>query len=697
MENNQKKRSGLPLIHVLEAIKGRLPGKSEAETKKLLDNIVAKQSVTVNGISSTEGITALHWAIQNHFNNLVSALLKMKAWSNKLNDFGDHPINIAINHDNIEALEMLIDNKAYINHEDDSDQRTPLMNVLIDGNVLFADLLLRKKADVFRQDFEGYTALMMASENRDMPTNISRQILDRSRNGFDDEEREDRKREYLEYKDLRGQTSLIKAVISDNAAAVRLLVESGADVAPRDKKLRTPAFWSVIRNNRLMLKYLIANRANINARTSDGVTLLGHAVKNNMGEIVVDLIKAGANLELTDRGATPLVHAAKSGNTKIALALLKSGSEPNASSEVHDGHTALIFAIKRGDKVLAGSLIQHGVDVNTENKHGWTPLMYATTLFEEKPEVGYKLIEMLMSAGADPGIKSDAGVTAINLATKIGNDDLVHAYRRATAQVRFKNEYGEDGEKVLRNAMFGNTASGYQFYNSLGESEMDEFFVSGKAEFDREKKHESEAKRLEEGKRAFIDLIFDGAENVLSSGLPIFAASQGQYEIAASLSAITIGKWFLGKNRETAEKVIDFIDHVCIKVHLSVSDVTGRMSDEARSASKAFIRGLQSIRNIALSVFGSRAEVEETARKEDRELHAEGVSKAVTSASYDDLLTMGVEDIGELLSDDYKILFKENHSDPGSSKSPKGLDEVDEYLAEVRPIRRSAGSGLGMS
>jgi ankyrin repeat protein len=210
-----------------------------------------------------------------------------------------------------------------------------------------------------------------------------------------------------------------------------------------------------------MVELLLANHADVNARTSLGETplnlvlatevvmgLLGAEVnaKSNAAtshlrempedskanEVVKLLLSNHAEVNAKNKaGWTPLEQAAFVGSKDVAGLLLTSGAEVNAKN--NKGETPLEQAAFHGYKNVVELLLANKADVNARDKGGVTPLQAAALQ-------GHKgVVELLLANQADVNAKDDDGATPSDLAAANGHNDVVelllqHGGQRPLAQ-----------------------------------------------------------------------------------------------------------------------------------------------------------------------------------------------------------------------------------------------------------------------
>ncbi len=170
---------------------------------------------------------------------------------------------------------------------------------------------------------------------------------------------------------------LVKAAQQDDLDAVKeaLLGRTNANV--RDKDTDSTALEFAVRNaNREMVQVLLWAKADVNARDSDGQTILMMLGENVTNDIVWDLLNAGAKVNARDSdGDTALIEAAQINNVDALKTLLDAGAKVNESN--NDGETALMMAAAEGLVNNVRALILAGADINVPDKEGKSALMYA--------------------------------------------------------------------------------------------------------------------------------------------------------------------------------------------------------------------------------------------------------------------------------------------------------------------------------
>ena len=130
------------------------------------------------------------------------------------------------------------------------------------------------------------------------------------------------------------------------------------------------------------------------------------------------------NVELrTTTDESPLMFAALNGLLDLSKALIAKGADVNKT-----GWTPLHYAATRGHLPVISLLLDNHAYIDASSPNNTTPLMMAA--FYGTPSA----VKLLLEAGADPLIKNDQGLSAIDFAHKNNRADsaeIVAAFVRA--------------------------------------------------------------------------------------------------------------------------------------------------------------------------------------------------------------------------------------------------------------------------
>lgn len=274
----------------------------EAVIRSLLD-----RGADVNA-KDTHGATALMHAALYARPAIVKLLLERRADPNRVNTSGATALMWAVG--SPEKVRLLISHRADVNARAKSGRTPLILASAIPGNIEAVKLLLDAGAGVKMRDAAGTGPVWAAAAAPD--AKILAELLAR---GADPNEQEITR---------RGQTALMNAAAYDSPAAVRVLLNAGADVSRRSLPPLT--------------------------------------------------IKAG----LQDRGEmTALLAAAPLGSRETIELLLNAHADPNTSE--YRGMNALILAVtsERQDSDVVRLLLKNISDVNAKDKSGLTALDWA--------------------------------------------------------------------------------------------------------------------------------------------------------------------------------------------------------------------------------------------------------------------------------------------------------------------------------
>jgi uncharacterized protein len=179
------------------------------------------------------------------------------------------------------------------------------------------------------------------------------------------------------------------------------------------------------------VRALLAQKVDINARSSDGSTALLWLAHWNDLETANLLLGAGADANTAnDFRMTPLSEACTNGNSALVRSLLKSGANPNTA--VATGQTPLMTCARSGSVDAVRMLIEYGAAINAkEPAQNQTALMWAAA--EGHPDV----VKAFIDAHADLKANSKQGFTAIHFAARVGDLESVKLLLAAGVDANF--------------------------------------------------------------------------------------------------------------------------------------------------------------------------------------------------------------------------------------------------------------------
>ena len=212
---------------------------------------------------------------------------------------------------------------------------------------------------------------------------------------------------------LTGDARLIDAVKRRDQAMVARLLEQGAAVNGQLADGSTALAWAMYGDDKRVARMLLKAGAavTVNAATDYGETALTLACLNGDGEMVEELLSAGADARASRRtGETALMIAAGSGSLLAVDSLLKHGADINAAEPSH-GQTALMWAAAEGHTEIVNLLVSRGADSRLATKSGFTALAFATIANDGDA------VKRLLAAGGDPNLKLGDGTELLLAAT----------------------------------------------------------------------------------------------------------------------------------------------------------------------------------------------------------------------------------------------------------------------------------------
>jgi uncharacterized protein len=202
-----------------------------------------------------------------------------------------------------------------------------------------------------------------------------------------------------------------------------------------------PIFLAILENNHQKLDALLKAGANPNICGPSGVSPLSLAASVSTRKFIETLISYGANLNypVDSTGASPIFQALAEMKYEAVSVLIVNSADVKLIAD--NGYTTLhslatvpqLAGLPIGQKgrledqqiAVANELLKRGLNVNAQNKQGFTPLMLAS-LFNNR-----KLVSFLLQKGANVKLQSARSETALSYAEKKGHKEIVDLLRKA--------------------------------------------------------------------------------------------------------------------------------------------------------------------------------------------------------------------------------------------------------------------------
>ena len=406
--------------------------------------------------ASSDGTTALMWAVHRDDVPLVDRLLKARADAKAVNAYGATALSEAAVYGDVGVIKRLL--AAGVEADvAGADGQTPLMIVARTSNVDAAAALLKAGAKInAREKWRNQTALMWAAAER--------------------------------------QPAMVKLLVKHGADVnARATVNTGlrqVTSEPRVQARPTGGLTALLYASRQgcteCVRVLVEHKANVNLADPDGVTPLIMAIQNFHFDAAALLLRSGADVNKWDWwGRTPLYSVVDvntvpfggrpdrisldgTSSLKLMEMLLDAGANPNAQLKLFPpyralgpdrggdqmltiGTTPLMRAAKAGDTAAVRLLLAHGANLELPNNTGISPLLAAAGVGSndidtrghfKTAQQAADTIQLLLAAGADVKVRDIAGRSALHGAAFWGWNDAIKALVAEGADVGAKDKKG---------------------------------------------------------------------------------------------------------------------------------------------------------------------------------------------------------------------------------------------------------------
>uniref|UniRef100_A0A8C2Q0X0 Kinase D-interacting substrate 220b n=1 Tax=Cyprinus carpio TaxID=7962 RepID=A0A8C2Q0X0_CYPCA len=234
--------------------------------------------------------------------------------------------------------------------------------------------------------------------------------------------------------------NLFSYVEEENLAAVKAHLDKFKEVDGRSDNGQTPLMLASEQGSLEIVQELIRRGANVNLDDVDCWSALISAAKEGHVEVVKELLENSAYIEHRDMGGwTALTWASYKGRVEVAKFLLETGANPNTTGQQYSVYP-ILWAAGRGHAEIVNLLLEHGAKVNCSDKYGTTPLIWAAR------KGHYDCVMHLLENGADVDQEGANSMTALIVAVKGGFTEVVKELLKRNPNV---NMTDKDGNTAL--------------------------------------------------------------------------------------------------------------------------------------------------------------------------------------------------------------------------------------------------------
>ncbi|XP_065819623.1 kinase D-interacting substrate of 220 kDa B isoform X2 [Labrus bergylta] len=234
--------------------------------------------------------------------------------------------------------------------------------------------------------------------------------------------------------------NLFSYVEEENLAALKAHLDRFKEVDGRSDNGQTPLMLAAEQGSLEIVQELIRRGANVNLDDVDCWSALISAAKEGHIDVVKELLENSAYIEHRDMGGwTALMWAAYKGRVDVTELLLEHGGNPNTTGQQYSVYP-IIWAAGRGHADIVKVLLDNGAKVNCSDKYGTTPLIWASR------KGHFDCVMHLLENGADVDQEGANSMTALIVAVRGGYTEVVKELLKRNPNV---NMTDKDGNTAL--------------------------------------------------------------------------------------------------------------------------------------------------------------------------------------------------------------------------------------------------------
>lgn len=381
------------------------------EVLKQLFSMILRRYTNGSSIDAKKkinGLTILFWALYLRQDaDTISHLLKLN--NNVTDGFEDaKPLLLAVKSGNLEVVKLIVQVDAALN---DNSPETPLHTAVENNYPYIVEYLLSKDVNPnIGSEKNGKTPL-------DLAIQLGRNEIAKRLISMPDME--------LFSIDSTNQPIHIEASAGNLTIVKELLEKHHFLINTKGKNGNTPLIYAFYSKNIELINFLLKEGADINEKTDDGLTVLGHAMMCQLTPVVEELVAKGA---MTSDNFL-LIHYAAAINDKATVERLLKQDPKLLNVTDQFNQTALIWAASNGHQSIVNLLIKNKAKLENTTEDPNLIEIGKTALYWATANNHSECVKLLLEAGANVEARaSKLGLTPFLEAAKNGNIEIIKLF-----------------------------------------------------------------------------------------------------------------------------------------------------------------------------------------------------------------------------------------------------------------------------
>lgn len=402
--------------------------------------------------------TSLHWATP--FEKVARLLIVNGADIDAKNVDGQTALDWCAQDGQVDVLRLLLEHGANANSQDRYGF-SALHASALKGHEVIVRLLIVHGANPDLKDENGWTALHAAAIGGH--TSVVQELQPLTKDGSHAIEwvairqHDTNRRKLLGHvaaKKSEGSTAItgLRWAVSDGRIErVRAMLDSGTQVDAEDVGGCTALMIGAYMGQEAIVTLLLDYGASVGKPDRFGKTALHEASEHGFLGVVQCLVERGADTNSETCSWTALLLAARNDHSEIVHYLANTGAQVQAQD--YHMRTALHWTAMHGSMLGLQTLVYRGANVDTADRWGRTPLMWAIENSEHSAG------EFLLERGAAPLRRADDGSSALHVAAFVGDKRFVCLLLKYGSDIHCKTHDGITAEDIAIRRGFSDIAN----------------------------------------------------------------------------------------------------------------------------------------------------------------------------------------------------------------------------------------------